>query len=77
MTKPCQDKNCVCCGRNFACSGHHWAGRGKIWHLRGQKFACLKVVLSFFEIFLGIFNDENTLFTKSAQKIEPFPNGKV
>ena len=30
----------------------------------------LKVVLSFFEkFFFGIFNGENTLFTKSAQKI--------
>jgi len=37
----------------------------EIWHLRRQKLACLKVDLSFF----GIFNGENTLFTKSAQKM--------
>ena len=30
-----------------------------------QKFACQKVVLSYF----GIFNGENTLFTKSALKM--------
>ena len=45
---------------------------GKIWHLRRQKFACLKVFLSFFEKFsefFWIFNGENTLFTKSSQKM--------
>ena len=34
----------------------------------GQKFPCLKAVLLFFENF-GIFNGENTLFSKSAQKM--------
>ena len=39
----------------------------------GQKFACLRVVLSFFDkfskFFFGIFNGENTLLTKSSQKM--------
>ena len=29
-------------------------------------FACPKVVLSFLEIFVGILNGENTLFSKNA-----------
>ena len=38
----------------------------------GQKFPCLKAVLlflKFFSKFFGIFNGENTLFSKSAQKM--------
>ena len=47
----------------------------QIWHLRRQKFACPKVVLSFFQKFpkfFGIFNGENTLFTKSDKKWSSF-----
>ena len=38
----------------------------------GQKFPCIKAVyyfLKFFSKFFGIFNGENTLFSKSAQKM--------
>ena len=45
----------------------HVAVKFGIWG--GKKFACLKVVLSFFIKFFGIFNGENTLFTKSSQKM--------
>merc|ERR1712173_319505 len=55
VTKPRQGKNCACCGQNFACSGRYCTCRSKIWHLRRQKFACLKVVLSFFLNFLSFF----------------------
>merc|ERR1711973_374707 len=55
VTKPCQGQNFACCGQNFASSGRYCACHGKIWHLRRQKFACLKVVLSFFEKFLSFF----------------------
>ena len=68
----CCGHHCACCGQNFACSGRYCARRGKIWLLRRQKFACLKVVLSFFEKFskfFWIFNGKNTLFTKSSQKM--------
>ena len=41
----------MCYGQNFACSGRLCA----CWHLRRQKFACLKIVLSFFENFLSFF----------------------
>ena len=62
VTKPCQGQNCKCCGRNHAWCGHHCVCHGQIWHLRRQKIAFPKVVL----YFLGIFNDENTLFSKGA-----------
>ena len=45
------------CGQNFVCSSRYCARCGKIWHLRRQKFACLKVVLSFFEKFSKFFFD--------------------
>ena len=54
----------MCCGQNFACSGRYCVCRSKTWHLRRQKFACLKVVLLFFEKFskfFWIFNGKNTL----------------
>ena len=76
VTKPCQGiVHCACCGQNFACCSHHCTCHSKIWHLRRQKFACPKVVLSFFQKFpkfFGIFNGENTLFTKSDKKWSSF-----
>ena len=45
----------MCCGQNFASSCRYCMCCVKIWHLRRQKFACLKVVLSFFEKFSKFF----------------------
>ena len=72
VTKPCQG---TCCGQNCTSCSRHSICCSKIWHLKRQKFAFLKVDLSFFENFFklfGIFNHENTLFKKVLKKLSSF-----
>ena len=73
MTKPCKAKIAHLAAKILYVEAiiARIAAKSGIW----QKFACLKVVLSFFEKFLkffGIFNGENTLFTKSDKKCSSF-----